>query len=147
MSDSPPPPRSLTQEEAGRRAAILEVQRYDIEVDLRGMLEGPDWVATSTITFRCHEQGATTFVDCAAEVRSATLNGVELDLSSVAEGRIPLPHLAQDNVLVVSSVQRDTGRAAAILRTVDSSDQLVYCLLYTSPSPRDGLLSRMPSSA
>ena len=24
---------------------------------------------------------------------------------------------------------------------------LVYCLLYTSPSPRDGLLSRMPSSA
>ena len=24
---------------------------------------------------------------------------------------------------------------------------LVFCLLYTSPSPRDGLLSRMPSSA
>ena len=26
-------------------------------------------------------------------------------------------------------------------------DQAVTCLLYTSPSPRDGLLSRMPSSA
>ena len=26
-------------------------------------------------------------------------------------------------------------------------DQLDDCLLYTSPSPRDGLLSRMPSSA
>ena len=26
-------------------------------------------------------------------------------------------------------------------------DQAFYCLLYTSPSPRDGLLSRMPSSA
>ena len=25
--------------------------------------------------------------------------------------------------------------------------RLVLCLLYTSPSPRDGLLSRMPSSA
>ena len=25
--------------------------------------------------------------------------------------------------------------------------QIVTCLLYTSPSPRDGLLSRMPSSA
>ena len=25
--------------------------------------------------------------------------------------------------------------------------ELIYCLLYTSPSPRDGLLSRMPSSA
>src|SRR5680860_284197 len=27
------------------------------------------------------------------------------------------------------------------------SKQAVCCLLYTSPSPRDGLLSRMPSSA
>ena len=26
-------------------------------------------------------------------------------------------------------------------------DQYDNCLLYTSPSPRDGLLSRMPSSA
>ena len=26
-------------------------------------------------------------------------------------------------------------------------DRIVCCLLYTSPSPRDGLLSRMPSSA
>ena len=25
--------------------------------------------------------------------------------------------------------------------------KIVVCLLYTSPSPRDGLLSRMPSSA
>ena len=31
---------------------------------------------------------------------------------------------------------------------VQSEDeQLKVCLLYTSPSPRDGLLSRMPSSA
>ena len=26
-------------------------------------------------------------------------------------------------------------------------NQIISCLLYTSPSPRDGLLSRMPSSA
>ena len=30
---------------------------------------------------------------------------------------------------------------------VDKEDLLQICLLYTSPSPRDGLLSRMPSSA
>ena len=28
-----------------------------------------------------------------------------------------------------------------------SSAEILLCLLYTSPSPRDGLLSRMPSSA
>ncbi len=30
---------------------------------------------------------------------------------------------------------------------VMEGDQAKVCLLYTSPSPRDGLLSRMPSSA
>ena len=30
---------------------------------------------------------------------------------------------------------------------VDSHRSNLNCLLYTSPSPRDGLLSRMPSSA
>ena len=31
--------------------------------------------------------------------------------------------------------------------TVEDNSQGNDCLLYTSPSPRDGLLSRMPSSA
>ena len=33
--------------------------------------------------------------------------------------------------------------------TPTQQDELLFwhCLLYTSPSPRDGLLSRMPSSA
>ena len=30
---------------------------------------------------------------------------------------------------------------------LDGFQQVKHCLLYTSPSPRDGLLSRMPSSA
>ena len=32
-------------------------------------------------------------------------------------------------------------------KLVDATVKYVACLLYTSPSPRDGLLSRMPSSA
>ena len=31
--------------------------------------------------------------------------------------------------------------------TVKLTEHSQFCLLYTSPSPRDGLLSRMPSSA
>ena len=36
-----------------------------------------------------------------------------------------------------------------LIRTGEFSilDEELFCLLYTSPSPRDGLLSRMPSSA
>ena len=33
------------------------------------------------------------------------------------------------------------------LRARDGGGTSIICLLYTSPSPRDGLLSRMPSSA
>ena len=35
----------------------------------------------------------------------------------------------------------------AIYTRYKNKDALFACLLYTSPSPRDGLLSRMPSSA
>src|SRR5665647_3936037 len=44
-------------------------------------------------------------------------------------------------IVVVKST--DSGDSAAF----DKQDGLYTCLLYTSPSPRDGLLSRMPSSA
>ena len=33
------------------------------------------------------------------------------------------------------------------LDLTDYMESFISCLLYTSPSPRDGLLSRMPSSA
>ena len=33
------------------------------------------------------------------------------------------------------------------LTLIDPGPNIKDCLLYTSPSPRDGLLSRMPSSA
>ena len=38
---------------------------------------------------------------------------------------------------------RSTMKTAGKVKKGDGKD----CLLYTSPSPRDGLLSRMPSSA
>ncbi|GAB3769724.1 aminopeptidase N [Nocardioides ginsengisegetis] len=127
--------KSLTREEAEERGALLDVDRYDIAVDLRGLFEGEVLESVSRIAFRCTTPGASTFVDCAAEVRSATLNGRELDLSTVAEGRIPLPDLAADNVLLVHAAQSDTGSGAGILRTVDPSDKLVY--VWTSFEPDD----------
>ena len=39
------------------------------------------------------------------------------------------------------------GGAYTIQKFIDSDKWDCICLLYTSPSPRDGLLSRMPSSA
>ena len=40
-----------------------------------------------------------------------------------------------------------SGRPGPVLIDITKDAQFEDCLLYTSPSPRDGLLSRMPSSA
>ena len=42
---------------------------------------------------------------------------------------------------------QDRVPSATALCINKSNVDLLTCLLYTSPSPRDGLLSRMPSSA
>ena len=48
----------------------------------------------------------------------------------------------------ITPILQENGYEVALV-DVDSDliNKLNTCLLYTSPSPRDGLLSRMPSSA
>ena len=49
---------------------------------------------------------------------------------------------------IQSIVSKDrVGNAYLIHGPSGSGKEAFACLLYTSPSPRDGLLSRMPSSA
>ena len=117
---------SLTQTEAAERARLISVDRYDIEVDLTGLLEGEVFSSISTVTFSSSEPGASTFVDCVADISRATLNGVDLDVSTATQGRLPLPALAADNVLVVEASTSNTASGEGILRTVDPTDGLVY---------------------
>ena len=59
------------------------------------------------------------------------------------------------NKLVVFTGVSGSGKSSLAFDTIFAEGQRRYveslsayaCLLYTSPSPRDGLLSRMPSSA
>ncbi|MFF4397436.1 aminopeptidase N [Streptomyces sp. NPDC001480] len=124
-------PRSLTRTEAARRAALLTVERYDVDVDLTALPEGPEVRCVSTVTFICHEPGADTFVDCAARVLSATLNGTPL--TPTDDGRIPLPALAGHNVLRVESVQADTATGEGVHKAIDPADGEVY--VWTSFEP------------
>ena len=55
------------------------------------------------------------------------------------EGELPLTLCIQKKITLMPS---DFETMIGCLEVV-----LKLCLLYTSPSPRDGLLSRMPSSA
>ena len=55
-------------------------------------------------------------------------------------GKSALPHEHRHAVGI------DLGTTNSLIASVISGEATI-CLLYTSPSPRDGLLSRMPSSA
>ena len=44
-------------------------------------------------------------------------------------------------------VQLEHNELSTLPKTIGTLEFMWNCLLYTSPSPRDGLLSRMPSSA
>ena len=55
------------------------------------------------------------------------------------------PHVTQE---FIASLESQLTRVTPKLKFVAQEYQLHYdCLLYTSPSPRDATLSRMPSSA
>ena len=56
---------------------------------------------------------------------------------------------ADDTTLSLSSDVTNglTAMSSALPQDLDDVSRWSACLLYTSPSPRDGLLSRMPSSA
>ena len=117
---------SLTQTEAAERGRLIAVDRYDIQIDLTGLLEGDVFSSVSTISFTSSEPGASTFVDCVADISRASLNGVDLDVSTASQGRLTVPGLAADNVLVVEASTTNTASGEGILRTVDPTDGLVY---------------------
>ena len=52
------------------------------------------------------------------------------------------PFLMVDRVLTF-----EKNKSLTAIKNVTFNEPIFTCLLYTSPSPRDGLLSRMPSSA
>ncbi|WP_227980477.1 aminopeptidase N [Nocardia spumae] len=124
---------NLTREQAIARAATISVENYRVELDLTGQptdpaaAAGETFFSRSTVGFTA-TPGAETFVDIvAAGVRSAVLNGTELDVSGYDESRgLTLTDLAENNVLVVEAdcVYSHTGEG--LHRFVDPTDDKVY---------------------
>ena len=63
-----------------------------------------------------------------------------------ADLSVRFPRLALRGVVVIESASAQV-ESAPLGGELAQSPLCRRCLLYTSPSPRDGLLSRMPSSA
>ncbi|WP_328312801.1 aminopeptidase N [Streptomyces sp. NBC_00442] len=126
------PGTNLTREEAQRRAALLTVDSYEIELDLSGAQEGGTYRSATTVRFDAAEAGAETFIDLVAPtVHEVVLNGAALDAAAVfADSRIALTGLtAGRNELKVVADCAYTNTGEGLHRFVDPVDQQAY--LYT----------------
>ena len=124
-------PPNLTRTDAERRAALLAVSDYVVDLDLTdgGGRPGDATFATTTVvTFTCNASGRDSWIDfVGAEIASATLNGVELDVSGYREDDgIILPGLAAENELRVVATGRYMNTGEGLHRFVDPVDGAVY---------------------
>ncbi|MER5492164.1 aminopeptidase N [Streptomyces sp. NPDC002490] len=126
------PGTNLTREEAQRRASLLTVDSYGIDLDLSGAQEGGTYRSVTTVRFDSAEAGAESFIDLVAPaVHEVVLNGTVLDPAEVfADSRIALPGLlAGRNELRVVADCAYTNSGEGLHRFVDPVDQQAY--LYT----------------
>ena len=116
---------ALSRDEAARRAAILEVESYDIYLDLT--TSETTFASTTEITFTCAEPGAETWVDLVADhVESASLNGVPVDVSGYTGQRLTLTGLSPENALVVVAHCSYSRTGEGLHRLIDPVDDEVY---------------------
>jgi aminopeptidase N len=119
------PGENLTRTEAQERAAIVDVQTYDVELDLT---RGAETFGSTTRVRFTATPGASTFIDAITKtVHSITLNGSALDVAAVNDGvRIQLDDLQEQNELVVVADAMYTNTGEGLHRFVDPVDDEVY---------------------
>ena len=122
------PGENLTRLEAQERAAALNVTSYEIKLDLT---RGAEVFGSHTRAVFSATPGTNTFIDAIArQIRSITLNGVELDTAAVFDGnRIQLNGLAAENELIIDGDFAYTNTGEGLHRFIDPVDDEVY--LYT----------------
>jgi aminopeptidase N len=127
---------NLTRDQAVERAALITVDSYQINLDVTDGSDGSDdrsgpgertFRSTTTVVFEALA-GADTVIDIAADtVRSATLNGRELDVSGYDESTgIPLRGLADRNVVVIDTDCSYSNTGEGLHRFVDPVDGETY---------------------
>ncbi len=122
------PGENLTRVEAIERKKIVDVQSYEIDLDLT---TGDEIFSSTTVVKFTATPGASTFIDFInSAVHTIELNGEPLDPAEFADrARITLPNLQAENVLLVCADALYTNTGEGLHRFVDPADGETY--LYT----------------
>jgi aminopeptidase N len=116
---------NLTRDEARERARLLDVDSYQVELDLTG--GEATFGSVTTVSFRCTRPGASTFIDLTApEVLRITLNGAAVGLENFDGDRITLDGLAGSNELTVVAECAYSRSGEGLHRFADPADGAVY---------------------
>jgi aminopeptidase N len=119
---------NITRAEAKARSGLIEVDSYEVALDLTTLED--TFRSTTTVRFSCRQPGASTWIDLIApNVRSIVLNGVELAHDAFADDRITLLDLAADNTLVVDADAAYMNTGEGLHRLIDPVDKETY--IYT----------------
>ncbi|MDT5224044.1 MAG: aminopeptidase [Mycobacterium sp.] len=121
---------NLTRDQAVERAALVTAHSYQINLDVTdgsGAAGERTFRSSTTVVFDALA-GADTVIDIAADtVRSASLNGRDLDVSGYDESTgIPLRGLAGRNVVVVDADCHYSNTGEGLHRFVDPVDDETY---------------------
>ncbi|MGI5198888.1 aminopeptidase N [Streptomyces sp. CA-288835] len=127
----------LTRAEAQTRARLLDVHRYQIELDLT---RGDEIFTSHTVihfTVRSDLEAEDTFVELKpAELRNARLDGYHLDLDTLDGNRLPLKDLTPgEHELDIEAGMRYSRTGEGMHRFTDPTDGETY--LYTQMSLED----------
>ncbi|MDT4936532.1 MAG: aminopeptidase [Pseudonocardiales bacterium] len=122
---------NLSRGDAQTRAELLEIESYEIDLDLTdggGKPSERTFRSTTTIRFRVTRPEASTFVDVVADrLHAVTLNGTGIDTSDYATDRgIQLSGLGAENTLVVDADMLYTNTGEGLHRFVDPLDGETY---------------------
>jgi aminopeptidase N len=119
---------TLTRDEARRRAELLSVDSYTVELDFTGHEQGDTFGSRTAVKFSCSEPGAETFVEIAAErIEEAFLNGEPIDLTGFdPKAGLKITGLAAENELVVNAVCAYSTDGQGLHRMVDPVDKETY---------------------
>ena len=111
----------------------------------------PEWSKNSTLIPVRGDDGELKYVDFShANAYDTMIRPVTTLINNIRDGQTEGEAVSKSILQGVFEATKELGQPfiSEAIWTEAATDIIVRgCLLYTSPSPRDGLLSRMPSSA
>ena len=126
--------RSLQRTEAETRHALLDVQSYDVRLDLAS--DEATFRSVTTVTF--DSRGGETWLDLKPEaVHDIRLNGDAIEPDLLDRGRLPLTTIAGRNEVTVDATMRFRNDGEGLHRSVDPADgrHYVYGMSFMDAAP------------